>query len=191
MKLSVQKLLILSITLEGLLLIVCYLLHPELKETFRFAARYSGRLSAFVFLFSFYRYTMDFPKVMGDNMKLRHLIQWFAILHVIHFGFLAMNIYLNEIELIPYKLAGGVLAYLMIVVAPFKLHQMKVSFQLAYFYYVTFVMIMTYVARAKGDFEGAAPYWLHYVALGVFVVCAIAFGIKMWLAKQKIQKVSS
>lgn len=187
MKLSLQKLLLVGTAIELLILLVCYLLHPEIEETFRYAARYSGRLSAVVFLFAFYTYAMEFPNPMSQNSELRNLVRLFAVLHVIHFGFLAANIYLNEIPLVPVKLIGGAMAYLMIVLAPFKLHQLKIPLQLTYFFYVAFVMIMTYVARAKGDFVGAEPYWFHYLALGVFVVCSIVFGFRMWKAGKHIK----
>ncbi len=186
MKLSLSKLLGLGVALEVLIFVVCYLLHPEIEETFRFAARYSGRLSAVVFLFAFYSYTMAFPKALNENKEVRNLIKLFAVLHVIHLGFLAMNIYLNDIELVPVKLLGGALAYLMIVFAPFILHRLKRPLQLVYFYYVAIVMTVTYVARAKGDFEGAEPYWLHYVMLGIFVVAMIVFGVRMWKARKQV-----
>lgn len=186
MKLSLQKLLLLGFAFELLIFLGSYLLHPELKETFRFAARYSGRLSAVVFLFAFYTYAMAFPKPLNENKELRNLIFLFAVLHIIHFGFLAVNVYLNSIPFVPVKLLGGALAYLMIVLAPFKLHRLKVPIQLTYFYYVAFVMIMTYVARAKGDFEGAEPNWFHFLALGVFIVCAFLFGFRMrWAIKKR------
>lgn len=185
MKLSFTKLVLLGVFLEIVIFLVCYQLQPELEETFRYAARYSGRLSALVFLYGFYLYAVAFPKPLHENVALRNIIRLFAILHIIHFGFLATNIYLNEIPLIPVKLIGGALAYLMIVVAPFKIHQVKVPFQLTYFYYVTFVMIMTYIARAKGDFVGAEPFWFHYLALISFVSSAIVFGVMMRKASKK------
>ncbi len=182
MKVSLQKLLLLGVLLEFLILLICYFLHPEIEETFRYAARYSGRLSAGIFLYTFYTYTIAFPNSFTKSSKLRHFIRLFAVLHLIHFGFLVTNVYLNEIPLVPVKLVGGLLAYLMIVWAPFKLHKLKHSLQLVYFYYVAFVMIMTYLARAKGDFVGAEPSWFHYLALVVFVVSAAVFGIKIWKA---------
>lgn len=184
MKLSLPKLLAFGVALEVLIFIGCYMMHPEIEETFRFSARYSGRLSAVVFLVAFYSYAMVFPKPLSKNREVRNLIKLFAVLHVIHFGFLAMNIYLNEIPLVPVKLLGGALAYLMIVSAPFVLHRLKRSFQLVYFYYVAIVMTITYVARVKGDFEGAQPYWLHYIMLGVFVFVMAFFGVHMWKARK-------
>lgn len=184
MKLSFRNLLLLGVAAELLILLISYMLHPEIGETFRYAARYSGRLSALVFLYTFYRYAASFPNPLQENTEVRNWISIFAILHVIHWGFLATNVYLNAIPLEVPKLIGGALAYLMIVVAPFKLHQVKIPFQLTYFYYVGLVMILTYVARIKGDFEGAAPNWIHYVGISILIVGCILFGFQMQRASK-------
>ncbi|MEL6925472.1 MAG: hypothetical protein AAFO94_15595, partial [Bacteroidota bacterium] len=141
-----------------------------------YAARYSGRLSLFVFLYTFYLFARSYPAPVADNQPLRNWIRLFAVLHLIHFGFLATSVYLNAVPLEAVKLAGGALAYLMIVLAPFKLHQLKFPFQLVYFYYVSIVMAMTYIARLKGDFEGAEPFWFHYVGLGLVLLAGGVFG---------------
>jgi len=73
----------------------------------------------------------------------------------------------------------------MIVLAPFILDKLKSAAQLVYFYYVAIVMTVTYVARVQGDFEGARPYWLHYLMLGVFVVAMLGFGGRIWKSKAK------
>jgi len=185
MKLSLRNLLLLGVSIELIILFVSYLLHPEIGETFRYAARYSGRLSAIVFLYTFYQYASSFPSPIKDNIELRNFIRLFALLHVIHWGYLASNVYLNAVPLEAVKLIGGALAYLMIVVAPFKLHQLKIPFQLTYFYYVGLVMILTYVARIKGDFEGAEPYWLHYLGISTLIVCCIVFGFWIWKSKKQ------
>ncbi len=185
MKYSFKKLLLLGVLAELLILLICYLLHPELEETFRYAARYSGRLSAVVFLVCFYQYAITFPIPIQESEGLRNIIRLFAILHIIHFGFLATNIYLNEIPLIPIKLVGGALAYLMIVIAPFQIHKVKKPIQLIYFYYVSLVMIITYIARFKGDFEGAEPHWIHYVGFGTYLLGCFVFSFIMLKNKNK------
>ncbi len=185
MKSSLKKLLIVGIITELIIFLISYYLHPELNETFRYAARYSGRLSLMIFLLSFYLYTVSFPKPLKGNIQLQNFIKLFAILHVIHFCFLATNVYLNNIELVPIKLLGGFLAYLMIVIAPFKLHSVSLAKQLIYFYYVSLVMVLTYVARVKGDFEGAEPFWFHYFSLIVLILCCIVFGWMVYINKNR------
>ena len=156
-----------------------------MEETCRYAARYSGRLSLLIFLIAFYLYTFSYTKPLIESIQLQNVIKGFAILHVIHFCFLATNVYLNAIELVPVKILGGFLAYLMIVIAPFRLHKVSFTKQLIYFYYVSLVMILTYVARIKGDFEGAEPFWFHYVSLGILIICFILFGWRLYTSKRK------
>lgn len=176
MNYSLKKLILWGVGLEIVIFLVAYFLTPSISESFRLAARYSGRLSALVFLFTFFLFASSYPAPVADNKLLRSWVSLFALLHVIHFGFLASNVYLNSIPLEAPKVAGGALAYLMIIGGPFFLYRVKLPLQLTYFYYVSLVMILTYVARIKGDFEGAEPYWLHYVALGILLASCIGFG---------------
>lgn len=185
MKNSLKQLLLFGVLAEILIFVMSYWLHPEIEDTFRHAARYSGRLSLFVFLYTFYLFASSRPEPIKENQSLRNFIILFAILHLIHFGFLSMSVYLNSIPLETPKVIGGALAYLMIVAAPFKLHQVSFKLQLVYFYYVSLVMAMTIVARLKGELEGADPSWFHYFGLGLVILCAILYGVLMYRSKQQ------
>ncbi len=186
MNYSLRTLLLLGVAAEIGIFLIAYAINPSLPETFRLAARYSGRLSALIFLITFFLYASGSPQPVKNNKPLLNFISLFAVLHLIHFGFLATNVYLNAIPLEPPKLAGGALAYLMIVTAPFFLHRVKLPLQLVYFYYVSLVMVITYVARIKGDFEGAEPYWLHYAVMGTFIVCTIVFGWMIGKSRKQV-----
>lgn len=172
-----KLLLTMGVLTELAIFFISYITFDSIEETFRHAARYSGRLSLVIFLYAFYLFATSHPKPIKNNPHLNHIIKLFAILHVIHFGFLATNVYLNNIPLEIPKLIGGALAYLMIVAAPFKLQSLKFNWQLVYFYYVGLVMALTYVARIKGDFEGAEPFWFHYVAVSTLVITFLVFGV--------------
>ncbi|MFS4492994.1 hypothetical protein [Maribacter sp. 2308TA10-17] len=188
MKRSLKNLLLLGILAELVIFSISYWADTSPEVTFRYAARFSGRLSAFTFLFVFYLFAKSFPSSVSQNKSFRNGLILFAMLHLIHFGFLATNVYLNEIPLVPTKLAGGALAYVMIVFAPFVLHKVKPALQLVYFYYVSIVMFVTYLARAKGDFQGAEPNWFHYMMLLLFISSSMLFGF--WMI-QKNRKVSA
>jgi hypothetical protein len=189
MKSSLQKLLVLGIIAELVIFLFSYAMDSSWEVTFRYSARYSGRLSAVTFLIVFYLFATSFPATILKNKPLKNGLILFAVLHLIHFGFLATNVYLNKIPLVPVKLAGGALAYLMIVAAPFFLQKLKPKLQLVYFYYVSFVIIMTYVARVKGDFQGDKPFCLQYAMIVIFVICCILFG--MWMVKQNRKESSN
>ncbi|MEM9849523.1 MAG: hypothetical protein AAF847_16670 [Bacteroidota bacterium] len=179
MKTSLTNLLIVGVAAEIIIFLLSYFLQDTTPDTFRLAARYSGRLSALVFLYTFFLYARSHPKPLADNIQVRQFIQLFAILHLIHFGFLAMSVYLNAIPLETVKVIGGALAYSMIVLAPFLLHKVKPWGQMVYFYYVSLVMILTYVARIKGEFEGAATTWVHFAVFGTLLIAAVVFGVQI------------
>lgn len=183
---QLQNLILIGVLAEVVIFLVCYFLLPSLEEVFRHSARYSGRLSAVVFMATFYVFATSYPKPIAENILLRNLLILFALLHLIHFGFLATNVYLNSIPLEASRLAGGAFAYLMIVAAPFGLHKLKFPLQLGYFYYVNLVMILTYLARIKGGFQGAESFWFHYVAMGILIIGCIAFGWMIFRSSNRL-----
>jgi hypothetical protein len=91
-----------------------------------------------------------------------------------------MNVKLNFVTLIPHKLAGGILAYLMILLYPifFERIKNKKIIHAIYFLYVGFVMAMTYIARMKGEFEGASPEIFHKLGLGLVLASMVYFMYK-------------
>jgi peptidoglycan/LPS O-acetylase OafA/YrhL len=96
----------------------------------------------------------------------------FAVMHFIHLGFVAMNVHFNAIHVVPAKLAGGALAYAMILIYPFAYRRLqeKRVLHLVYFGYVGLVMVITIVARIRGEFEGAEPSLFHSVGLAAVVL---------------------
>lgn len=104
----------------------------------------------------------------------------FCVLRIIHFAFLSASVYSNQIPIVPFKLAGGFLAYLGIVIYPFYLKRIRrLSVHLIYFYYVEIVTALTFLARIRGEFEGAPESSFHYLGMltliGFFLFCPRAF----------------
>ena len=88
--------------------------------------------------------------------------------------------YLNEVPIIPTRMAGGFIVYLMVVVYPFYINKInRKVYHLIYFYYVGFVMLMTYISRIRGQFVGANPEIFHFIAMGGLILCLVFFGIKL------------
>ena len=163
----IKKGFVLGVLIEISLFIFLYSFEPEINEVFRYAARYSGRLSLVMYLLCFFL----FKEASLKNKSLeitKKALGIFAIMHVIHFIFLAFSMYLNEVPIIPTRMAGGFIAYLMIVVYPFYINKInRKVYHLIYFYYVGFVMLMTYISRIRGQFVGANPEIFHFIAMGV------------------------
>jgi len=186
MDISLKKLITFGVIAEMLILLAAYVFHPEVEDTFRYAARYSGRFSFLVFVYTFYLFAATYPKPFAEDSPLRNYLTLFAVVHLIHWGFLAMSVYLNAIPLETIKVIGGALAYLMIVLAPFMLHRIQPNLQFVYFYYVSLVMALTFVARIKGDFAGADPSWVHYLGLIAMVGACILFGV--WIVRPRSKR---
>ena len=167
--------LIILVIIEILIFVWGYFSESYINEAIRISARYSARLSALVYLYCFYLFTLGLIK-NTNKIDLNNWISIFCVVHLIHFCFLAANVYLNKIELIPYKLAGGFLAYLMIISFPFLVKKPNLAkwTYFVYFYYVGIVFIITYISRIKGQFIGAEPSIFHYIGLIAIAIFFIA-----------------
>lgn len=183
---SLKLWILIVVAAEAVLLLYCYEQFTTAGEIFRHAARYSGRLSLLMYLFSFYYFANGYqqqPPLQGT----RKLVTIFCVMHFIHLLFLLQNVYLNNISLVPVKLAGGFLAYLMILVYPFIINRVgkRPIIHMIYFYYVGLVMTLTYLARIKGNFEGALPSMFHYIGLLLVILCFVICSTWMFYKNKK------
>ena len=173
----------LGIISQLILILVLMSLLTDVNEIFRYAARFSGRFSFSLYLISL----LSFLKFYTKNHTIvftKKVLGIFALVHLIHFCFLATSIYLNSIPIIPYRLAGGFIAYLMIIFYPFYIEKVKNKIlHFVYFYYVGFIMIMTYIARIRGNFKGAEPEMFHYLAITFLIITLIVFSYKVYTKK--------
>ena len=184
---SYRQLLFTGIFLETIIFFIFFYSKQDLGDVFRYSARYSGRLSLIIYLYCFYKFYRDF--LNSDNFKrVKDLVFIFGVLHVIHFGFLALSVYLNNLPIIPVKITGGALAYSMIIIYPFIIEKIKKHiYHLIYFYYVGIVMLMTYVARIKGDFEGAEPEIFHKIAFIFLILVFLKFGYIFYIQRKNFK----
>ena len=184
---SYRQLLFTGIFLETIIFFIFFYSKQDLGDVFRYSARYSGRLSLIIYLYCFYKFYRAF--LNSDNLKrVKDLVFIFGVLHVIQFGFLALSVYLNNLPIIPVKITGGALAYLMIIIYPFIIEKIKKHiYHLIYFYYVGIVMLMTYVARIKGDFEGAEPEIFHKIAFVFLILVFLKFGYIFYIQRKNFK----
>ena len=173
-KVSFSKWIQIGVFSELFILIWCYFNYSESGDIFRYAARFSGRISLVIYLYGFYSYAANYSDLSDQILeKIRKTVLIFCILHMIHFGFLAMSVYLNNMNMVPVKLAGGFIAYLMIIIYPWiiKKYAAKKLLHTIYFYYVGLVMALTYVARLSGGVDGRTPSVpFHYVGLVIMII---------------------
>ena len=173
---SYRQLLFAGIFFETIIFFIFFYSKQDLADVFRYSARYSGRLSLIIYLYCFYKFYRAF--LIKDKLKrVKDLVFIFGVLHVIHFGFLVLSVYLNDLPIIPVKITGGALAYFMIIIYPFIIEKIKkYVYHLIYFYYVGIVMLMTYVARINGEFVGAEPEIFHKIAFIFLILVFLKFG---------------
>ena len=186
-KASFKQLLYFGVLLEIIIFLIFYYIKEDIGNLFRYSARYSGRFSLMIYLYCFYLFKNAF--LINQNLnRVKDLVFIFGVLHLIHFGFLALSVYLNDLPIIPVKVTGGAVAYLMIIIYPFLIKKIKNPiYHLIYFYYVGIVMLLTYVARLKGDFEGANPEIFHKVAFLVLILTFFSFGFSFYKHKEKFK----
>ena len=153
-------------------------------ETLQAVTRYSGRTSlaifSLIFLFQNHRY-IPVKRILSEQY-----FSIFAIAHGIHLIQLLSFVYLSVNELIPIRLAGGFLAYLLIFIMPYAQHLVehhKISIKLfstltlIYLYYVWFIFFMTYLPRVRGELPNVGGSYAEFVALLAWV--SLMMGVKL------------
>ena len=166
---SFPALLFFGAAIECLIAIYFYQAVHEMADAVRLMARYSGRFSFVLYLISMHWFTRE--SMHHDSLPITK--KWtsiFAVMHLIHFGFLAYSVHLNDLPIVPLNVAGGMLAYGLIVLYPLFMHTIsRPFFHFFYYYYVGFVMAMTFISRISGKFVGAIPEKFHYLGLALIL----------------------
>ena len=174
-----KKIISFGVFVELLIFLIFFLSVDDISETFRYSARYSGRLSLIVYLYCFYVFSREFER--NKYNKTKKVVLLFSVLHLIHFIYLAFSVWLNELPIIPYKLLGGFIAYILIIIYPLLIDKIKKTiYHIIYFYYVGIVIAVTYLARIKGEFVGAPTELFHYFGFSIVILIFILFGYKMF-----------
>ena len=153
--------------------------------------RFSGRFSLLLFSFIFLLYPdnkIRLRKIMSENFFLS-----FALAHGIHLLELLSYVYLAGIALVPVRVAGGFLAYVLIFIMPWLQrinatggisdHRFKML-GMVYLFYAWFVFFMTYVARLNGSFHNAGGSYTEHAVLMTWVCIMLGFKLATLLARK-------
>jgi len=165
----------------GLLAVINY---GATVETLQAVTRFSGRVSlaifSLIFLFQNHRY-LNVKNILSEKY-----FSIFAIAHGIHLIQLLCYTYLSGHQLIPVRLTGGFLAYVLIFIMPYaqrlfeknKLTLKQFStLTLIYLYYVWFVFFMTYLPRVRGELPNVGGSYSEFVMLLAWV--SLMMGVKL------------
>lgn len=165
---------------EALIVVYAFLVGEGGVEAIQTMARLSGRVSLVLFLLIFLHYHRS------DRVK--NAFSVFAIAHAIHFLELMGYQFLKgtTAQLITLRVAGGALAYLLILGTPLlqwleskgKVSSASVMrIEYAYLYYVWFVFLMTYVPRILGKTPGVGGDYYEFMIAFAFVLIAMMIRI--------------
>ncbi|HWA33638.1 MAG TPA: hypothetical protein VG737_05890 [Cyclobacteriaceae bacterium] len=146
--------------------------------------RFSGRLSLFIFSFIFLLYPNDKP-VLAFYFSKKFFLA-FAVAHGIHLIELLSYVRLSGTALVPYRVAGGFLAYVIIFLMPVfqsraetgKLSANRFqSLGMVYLFYVWLIFFMTYVGRLRAELPNAGGTREEYLTLIGWVVTMLGMKI--------------
>lgn len=174
-----------GIFLEILVLLASWYEGYDAASFFQAAARLSGRVSLVYFAALFFFGALHLRLGAKDETyDVKYLLfRNFAVIHTIHLGFLLTYLYFSGAELVPIRLAGGMLAYALILSAPFLLAKdWKVvpswlfHWQNFYFFWVWLVFFMTYLGRLNGDAPGISG-WMetYYILMTIVSLMPVVF----------------
>lgn len=172
------RLLAIGVLLELLVLVAAWLESGGATAPFfQASARLSGRVSVLFFSVLLIYATLHpgFERGSKEYRTKYILFRDFAVIHIIHWFLLATSVYLTQFEILPIRLAGGVIAYVLVGVMPWLMTQANTSFatltavQATYMFWVWLVFSMTYTARLSGSTPvhtgSPASWWPFFIWL--------------------------
>jgi hypothetical protein len=171
---SPARIYLLFIFLELLIGLVAVLVYGFTTQALQATTRFSGRLSLLVFSVIFI-----FPKIQTKTAFFRNRYSVFALVHGIHLLELLSFISVAHAVLVPYRLAGGFVAYALIFVMPIasKMNaggalksNLFSKFELIFHFYVWSIFFMTYLPRVQGKVPNAGGTFLEHAFLLGWVV---------------------
>jgi hypothetical protein len=168
---SPRKVILLFLVLEISIALIAVLSHGYSLTALQTAARFSGSIS--LFLFSAIFLLHDKPETINTWLSNRFYLL-FALVHGIHSIELALYLLKSGTELIPYRVAGGILAIVYILLMPlFKLNtalgrmstKSFYAVEKVFIYYIWTIFFFTYLPRVQGTLPTIGGSFAEHVVL--------------------------
>jgi hypothetical protein len=170
---SARKIIILFVVLELAIIVIVLLSEGYSLTALQTITRFSGRLSLILFSAIFLLYNK--PKTITIWLSDKYYLL-FAIVHGIHLIELLAFVYLSKTQLIPYRVAGGFLAYAYIFLMPLFQHRHDAGrmshrsysiLETVFVYYIWAIFFLTYLPRVQGKLpQGGGSFEEHVALLG-------------------------
>lgn len=180
---SARKIIILFVALETLIIVVVVSSEGFSLTALQTITRFSGRLSLILFSAIFLLYNK--PSLITIWLSDKFYLV-FAIVHGIHLVELLSFVYLSGVKLVPYRVAGGFLAYAFIFSMPilqYNTEKARLSkkgysvLETIFVYYVWLIFFLTYLPRVQGKLPQVGGSFAEHVALLGWV--STLLGIKL------------
>lgn len=186
-----RKAVIAVVVLEILLAAFALSFYDVSLTALQAVTRYSGRLSLVMFSILFL--------ILPNRQRLTAILSEkpflvFAIAHGIHLAELLTYVYLSGNELIPIRLAGGFVAYVLIFAMPLFQYRYEkgliteTHFKVAltiYQYYVWFIFFMSYLPRVQGKLPNVGGEYWEFVVLLAWVCTMLGMKLTSLLLNGK------
>ncbi len=182
-----RRSLLLVLAAEALIVIAAVLLYGVNVTGLQAATRFSGRLSALLFglIFILLPYHREkLAAILSDKFFLT-----FAIAHTIHFIELFWYNMIIGGTFIPLRVAGGALAYVMILTMPFLINKFPKKRRFIpeniYLFYIWLVFFVTYLPRIQGKLPYVGGKYAEFVAMFTWICLLLVIRISLTIANRK------
>lgn len=184
-----RRSLLLVLAAEALVVVAAVLLYDFNISGLQAATRFSGRLSAFIFglIFILLPYHRErLTGILSDKFFLA-----FAVAHTIHFIELFWYNMLIGGTFIPLRVAGGALAYLLILTMPFFIGKVadrkKQLLENIYLFYIWLVFFITYLPRIQGKLPYVGGTYPEFVVMFIWICLLLVIRIILSITHRKQQ----
>lgn len=188
---SFKKTLVTVVLIEILLAVLALVNYGDSLAGLQAVTRYSGRLSLALFSVLFL--------ILPDQQRLKNIFSdkpflVFALAHGIHLAELLTYVYLSGNDLIPIRLAGGFVAYVLIFAMPVFQYRYEngliteTHFKVAltiYQYYVWFIFFMSYLPRVQGKLPNVGGEYWEFVVLLAWVCMLLGMKVSTLVLKKR------
>lgn len=173
---------------------------PSENLIYQLAARYSARVSFFIFSITLLLVgALGLNKIFSNEKWRSYFILFlltFALNHLIHFFYLAMNHWVQDISLISLKNGGGTIGYILLTLAPFYLWKITSLSQKQYWAIQLYILtistffIIAYLKRLREEiiFPSTDNLIFSHLALLTILIGFNAYRVYCELIEQASKK---
>jgi hypothetical protein len=192
-----ERVAFLLVIVESALVLLTLINHGYTLEALQAVVRYSGRLSLTLFSLIFLFHGSE--KIRLTDFLSADYFLLFALAHGIHLAELLIYVYSSKTPLIPLRLLGGFVAYMLVFLMPLfstlkKAGKVSTSFftkaGFVYLFYLWLIFFLTYLPRVQGKLPQAGGSYAEHVVLLGFVCTLLGIKLQQLFSRQMASRKS-